>query len=60
MKEIEINLKNLNNRLKLARDLKKCNDQCEIFELMLLTAKQQGFFDGFHWDSRIESWCRND
>lgn len=60
MSEINIDLRDLNKRLKLQKDLIEALDQIEVFELMLTMAKQQGFFDGFHWDSRCESWCRND
>ena len=47
MPDIEINLRDLNTRLKLQKDLKEANDQIEIFELMLVMAKQQGFFEGW-------------
>tara|TARA_Y100000401_G_scaffold114877_1_gene117562 strand:+ start:1154 stop:1336 length:183 start_codon:yes stop_codon:yes gene_type:complete len=60
MPEINIDLRDLNTRLKLQKDLSEALDQIEIFELMLMMAKQQGFFDGYHWDSRIECWERND
>ena len=60
MPDIEINLRDLNTRLKLQKDLKEANDQIEIFELMLVMAKQQGFFEGWFWDSRIEEWVKND
>tara|TARA_Y100000114_G_C11565766_1_gene233997 strand:- start:121 stop:303 length:183 start_codon:yes stop_codon:yes gene_type:complete len=60
MPEINIDLRDLNTRLKLQKDLCEALDQIEVFELMLITAKGQGFFDGFHWDANRESWVRND